>query len=195
MSKKSAKPPRSNVVAIVGLVLAVLAWPVGLVLSVIGLIRSGRLAGEGRVVSIVGLCLSVVIGAGSITLVTLLQDKAVDPGCVSAEAGVKAFRGSVATDQAAIQQDEAAQNQQLVDNDISGLINDMISDEKLVAKSTPQARTAVLRNATGTMDTNLLAVITGYQALQKGDTSQTQQASLAATAVMDDAAQIDGLCE
>ena len=195
MSERSEIPPRSNVVALVGLVLAVLAWPVGLVLSVIGLVRSSKLGGAGRTVAIVGLCVSVLVGAGSIAFIALNQHAAVDPGCVSAEAGVKAFRSTVLTDQAAIQKDEADQNQKLVNVDIYGLVNDMITDEKLVAKATPAAKTADLQNAVSTMDSNLLEVITGYQALQQGDTSQTQQTTVASTAVLDDATRIDGICK
>lgn len=187
--------PKSNAVAVVGLVLAVPVWPLGAILSLVGLVRSGKLGGTGRTLGIVGLALSLLVGAGSITFLALHRHKFVDPGCVSAKASVTAFRNTVLTDEAAIQKDRADGNTALVDNDIYGLVNDMISDEALIRKAQDAAALADLQNADSTMDGDLLTVITGYQALQRGDVSQTTQTEDASGAALADADKIDALCK
>ena len=185
----------SNTVAVVGLVFAVLVWPLGTILSLSGLIRSGKLGGAGRTAGIVGLVLSLLVGAGSTAFLVLNHHTPVDPGCVTAEAGVTAFRTHVTTDQAAIQNAEALDNETLLDTDIDGLVNDMITDEGVIHKAAPAATSVELQNADSAMDSDLQTVITGYQALQQGDTSQTTQTTTASSAVLTDATTIDGLCK
>ena len=187
--------PKSNAVAVVGLVLAVPVWPLGAILSLVGLVRSGKLGGTGRTLGIVGLVLSLVVGTGSIAFLALHRHKFVDPGCVTAKAGVAAFRNTVLTDEAEIQNARADGNTALADTDTNGLVNDMISDEALIEKAQAAAALADLQNADSTMDGDLLTVITGYQALERGDVSQTTQTETASGAVLTDADKIDALCK
>lgn len=187
--------PNSNPVALIGLVLAVPLWPIGAILSLVGLVRSGKLGGTGRAFGIVGLALSLLVGTGSIAYVALHRPKYVDRGCPTAESAVKAFRNTVLTDQAQIEKDRADYNTTLTNIDINGLVNDMITNEQQLSKAEPAAASADLQNAVDTMDTDLLTVITGYQALQQGDVSQTDQTQTASGAVLTDADKIDGLCK
>jgi hypothetical protein len=86
-------PQPSNGIAVVGLVLAFLLPPIGFILSVIGLIKSGRAGRRG--VAIAGVVISLVItGAltwGAVALFNEVKDRvgnAFDPGCVTAKAAV-----------------------------------------------------------------------------------------------------------
>ncbi|HEY3866909.1 MAG TPA: hypothetical protein VGM10_01090, partial [Actinocrinis sp.] len=79
---------RSNGYAGPGLVLAILVWPVGLVLSVIALVRSRSCGGEGRTTAILGLLCGVVLGVVTFVLVSSLRIAPAppDPGCAAAKA-------------------------------------------------------------------------------------------------------------
>jgi hypothetical protein len=85
-------PPvkQGNGFAVAGVILAIFAPLLGLIFSIIGLAKSGARAGAGKVLSIVGIILSVVVGVGAtIVVVTLVNhvasSTAADPGCISAE--------------------------------------------------------------------------------------------------------------
>jgi hypothetical protein len=60
--------PRTDTLAIVGLVLAVLAWPVGLVLSIIAM-RRAKKQGTSRGLSIAGVIVSSVVAVASVILI------------------------------------------------------------------------------------------------------------------------------
>jgi hypothetical protein len=64
--------PRLNVAAVLGLVFAVVFWPVGLVLSVIGLVKARRRQERGRGFAITGLAVSLIAAAVTITLGVLV---------------------------------------------------------------------------------------------------------------------------
>ncbi len=51
-----------NAVAIIGLVLAFLFWPAGLVCSIIGLKKAKKLGGKGHGIALAGLIMSIVVG-------------------------------------------------------------------------------------------------------------------------------------
>lgn len=82
---------RSNGIAVPGLVLAILVWPAGLVLSVIALVRARSRGGAGRTAAILGLTFSIILAATTVTFAligTLKTDQTapVDPGCAAAKA-------------------------------------------------------------------------------------------------------------
>jgi hypothetical protein len=73
--------------ATAGLVLAVLFWPIGLILSIIGLRHASRHGGQGRLPAITGLLLSPIFALISIAIITTVAYSTTekDPGCVAAK--------------------------------------------------------------------------------------------------------------
>src|SRR5260370_40170579 len=57
---------RGNAFAVAGIVLGILIWPLGLLFSIIGLVKSKARAGSGQVLSLVGIVVSLVGAASSI---------------------------------------------------------------------------------------------------------------------------------
>jgi hypothetical protein len=86
-AQPAAKP--GNGVAVAGLILAFLAPPIGLILSIIGLVKSGRAGRRG--VAIAGLVISLVLNGiiGAVVVVALSNvgnvGNALDPGCTTSK--------------------------------------------------------------------------------------------------------------
>lgn len=190
------QPPRkkSNPVSVVGLVLAVLVWPLGLIVSLIGVIRSTRLGGVGRTLGIVGLIVSLVVGAGSITVLVVHSHKTFDPGCASAETGLSVFADSVNADEAKLQTDESNQDETSFDTDLVQFVADLQSVKGNLDTAAGKAVNAKVKSAVTAMDTNLGTVITGYQGLEKGDTSKETQTTTAGNKLQANGTAITALC-
>ena len=77
-------PQKTAGVAIAGLILAFLFFPLGLVFSVIGLVVTGKDGKRGRGLAVAGLVISLAIGAGSVVVIAKLAKNITtiaDPGC------------------------------------------------------------------------------------------------------------------
>jgi hypothetical protein len=82
-------PKRGNGIAIAGLILAFLVAPVGLILSIIGLVRSGQRGRRG--IAIAGLVISLIFtGIGAAIAVVALKNinTVLDPGCTTAKSAI-----------------------------------------------------------------------------------------------------------
>lgn len=182
----------SNAVAVVGLVLAVPLWPLGAILSAIGLVRANRLGGAGRTLGIVGLALSLLVGAGSITFVAMRGHKSVDVGCSPAEAQVTALRNSVATYKTEIRSAESSNDSTAAMEDIDSLVVELESEGNQFRQAESTAVSADLRKADETMVTDLAAVVADYRATE--DNGQSDQIGADSTTVMNDAGKVDAFC-
>lgn len=69
--KKKAEPKPINKMAIAGLILSILTYtyPIGFILSIIGLRKSKNLKGSGKIISIVGIIISSIMFLASIILI------------------------------------------------------------------------------------------------------------------------------
>lgn len=75
--------------AIAGLILAFLAAPIGFILSLIAVFKTGAGRRKGRGLAIAGIIVSVLIMAGAVTAGFLFANSTVaDPGCVTGKAAV-----------------------------------------------------------------------------------------------------------
>jgi len=86
-----AEAPQSNGVAVAGFVLAILFAPVGLILSIVGLVKSGKVGGKGRVLSVFGIIISLAfIGAGTAVAVVVTKEvvKVTQPGCINGKSAI-----------------------------------------------------------------------------------------------------------
>lgn len=111
---------QSNRMANTGLVLAILVWPVGLVLSAIALVRSRSRGGTGQTSSILGLVFGVIVAVTTFAVVSTLENSPApgDPGCAAAKSAALALQDpgtettQVAAEAAALQTAEGKASSQ-----------------------------------------------------------------------------------
>jgi hypothetical protein len=90
------EPPRStNGLAIAGLILAFLMAPIGLILSIVGLVQAGRRGQKGKGLAIAGVVVSLLSIVTATVAVVALSSAAVntistlaDPGCTAGRAAI-----------------------------------------------------------------------------------------------------------
>lgn len=79
-------------VAIAGFILAILFAPLGLILSIIGLVTTGRGKKRGRGLAVAGLVISLLITGGTAAIVAWVASKVpstvADPGCTIAKSAI-----------------------------------------------------------------------------------------------------------
>jgi hypothetical protein len=87
----NGQPAKTNGLAIAGLILAFIMAPVGLILSVVGLIQAGKRGQKGKALAVIGIVVSLL----SIILVTVVFVAAAgkvstlaDPGCTAGKAAI-----------------------------------------------------------------------------------------------------------
>lgn len=83
-------PPRgTSGLAIAGLILAFLMAPVGFILSLVAVFKTGKGRSKGRGLAVAGLIVSTLIIGGTTTAVVLaLNSTVADPGCVAGKAAI-----------------------------------------------------------------------------------------------------------
>jgi hypothetical protein len=97
----AAAPPQRGTsgLAIAGLILAFLMAPIGFILSLIAVFKTGKGRSKGRGLAIAGLVVSTLIIAGVTTVVVLAANSTVaDPGCIDGKAAIIANAGNVDPD-------------------------------------------------------------------------------------------------
>jgi len=184
---------RRNGFAVAGIVLAILIWPLGLVFSIIGLAKSKARAGVGRALSIVGIVISLIIGAASIGLVVVAaRSPAADPGCLAAENDARALTGKITADDNAISRDQG--NASAEKADINRFITDMQTLQSELNAAKAEAHHQSVQAKIGAMSTDLGIVVSDLQAIQRGDTSKVSQLDAAAGRLQGDGSAIDSIC-
>jgi hypothetical protein len=100
---QAAPPPQRGTsgLAIAGLILAFLVAPLGFLLSLIAVFKTGTGRDKGRGLAIAGLVVSALIVAGGTTLaVVVAGSTAVDPGCVAGKEAILRSTNTVDVDAA-----------------------------------------------------------------------------------------------
>jgi hypothetical protein len=83
-----APAPKTSGLAIAGLVLSVMVFPVGFVISLIALFTAGRNGQRGRGLAVLGLVISLLITGGVVVFFAVVKDNVknistiADPGCI-----------------------------------------------------------------------------------------------------------------
>jgi hypothetical protein len=184
---------RRNGFAVAGMVLAILVWPLGLIFSIIGLAKSKARAGAGRVLSIVGIIVALLVGAGSIGLVVVVaRSPAADPGCLAAENDARAISGKITADDNAISRDQG--NTSAERADIQRFITDMQTLQSELNTAQAESHHQSVQVKIGMMSRDLGIVVSDLQAVQRGDTSRVSQLDAAAGRLQGDGSAIDSLC-
>jgi hypothetical protein len=81
----------TNGLAIAGFILAFLVAPLGLILSIVGLVTAGRSGQKGKGLAISGIIIALLLSGGAIAVVAATANKVstlVDPGCTTGKAAI-----------------------------------------------------------------------------------------------------------
>lgn len=92
LQSPEAVPPRTTSgLAIAGLILAFLLPPIGLILSIVGLFKTGKGRSKGRGLAVGGIVISLLaIGTGAVAVAAVVNkvSTVVDPGCTDGKAAI-----------------------------------------------------------------------------------------------------------
>jgi hypothetical protein len=184
--------PQKNGFAVAGLVLSILPL-LGLIFSILGLNRAGKVGGKGKGLAIAGLVLSIAIGAGYTALaVNVGNSTALDPGCTSAESSISALDSKLEADGTKISSD--AGNPATMQADLATLTTDLQSVKSALDTALAKAKHQSVKDGIQAVDTDITTVLSGVQALSKGDLSQADSFETAAQKVETDGTALDNLC-
>jgi len=184
---------RRNGFAVAGIVLGILVWPLGLIFSIIGLAKSKARAGVGRGLSIVGIVISLIIGAASVGLVVVAaKSPAADPGCLAAESAARSLTAKITADDNAISRDQG--NASAEKADINRFITDMQTLQSELNAAKAESHHQSVQAKIGAMSADLGIVVADLQAIQRGDASKVSQLDAAAGRLQGDGSAIDSIC-
>jgi len=190
-----AAAPR-NYLALLGVILAVPLWPVGLVLSALGLFNAVARR-TGKVMAIIGLVLSVVTGGAIVAALTsatstVAASTALDPGCISIEANLATELATLKTDTATL---EANENSASSSNSSIGTVNaDLSAIQADLTTAIGGATHADVKSDLNTMTTQVQAVGTSLTGIQGHSTSSEGAAAAALTTLQSTDANLDARC-
>jgi hypothetical protein len=171
----------SNGVAIAGFVLAIVFWPLGLILSIVGVVKSGNLGGKGRGLAIAGIAISVVFAILTAVLIFVGSSApAADPGCTSAESQLSALDSQITADE----------------NDPTSLIADLNTAKTDLDSSLTQARHQDVHNQIQLVDSDLGTFLADYNSLSSDPDSSVSQDQLQddVSKLQTDGDDLDTLC-
>lgn len=170
---------QSNGFAIAGFILSLLPL-LGLIFSIIGLVRSGKVGGKGRGLSIAGIILSIALGIGySIGIAHIANSAtALDPGCTSAESRFNALDGQVQSDS----------------SNMNALLNDLDSMQQALQSSAGQAVHDSVKTKLQAASSDLAATITDLKGIQAGTSTDTTKLETDLQQFETDGTALDTLC-
>ncbi len=180
--------PQKNGFALAGLLTS---WTVvlGLIFSILGLNRAPRAGGKGRGLAITGLILSVAFLAGYIAIgVAVGNSTALDPGCRSAEDSFNSQLSKLETDEGQLEGNDSDTTA------MNTFITDVQNLKTALDNAEGQAQHDSVKQKIKAMDDDMTTVLTGLQAIQKGDTSQLDAFEAAAGRLETDGNAVDDIC-
>lgn len=186
-------PPvkRDNGFAVAGISLAIVP-PLGLIFSIIGLTKSKALAGTGKTLSIAGIVVSLLVGAGTGTVIAIAGPAPVDPGCTAFESLSGPMAKIVGADEAAISRDQ--NNLSALRADLRHLVVDIQLVETRATTAEAQAQNQPVRAALLALIRDLKTLTSGIQAMLNGDLSQVIQVVAAADKLGSDGNAVESTC-
>ncbi len=185
-----------NVLALLGLILAVPVWPAGLILSALGLFTAVSRR-TGKVMAIIGLVLSVVTGGAIIAGLAaatsaVAASTALDPGCTSVDSSLATDLASLKTDATAL---ESEKDSASTSSNSIGIVNtDLSAIEGDLATASGKATHATVKSDLDSMNTQVQVVGKALTAIVAHSTSSDGAASAALTTLQGKDADLDALC-
>ena len=187
-------PPeyQKNGFAVAGLILF-FTVVLGLIFSILGLVKSGKVGGKGRGLAIAGLILSILAGVGyGVGIAAAAKSTVFDPGCNSMRSSFNSLISKLQTDVTKMSSDSSDQTAMQADvtaftADIQTMKNDL---DDALAKAQHQS----VKDKLQVMDTDVTTVLTGLKAAESGDTSQLTATQAAAGRLQADGSSVDSVC-
>lgn len=187
-------PPQNqkNGFAIAGFILSLIPI-LGIIFSILGLNRAGKIGGKGRGLSIAGIVLSIALIGGYTAIgVAVSNSTALDPGCTSAESAFQSMLGSIQTDESKLSSDTS--DQSAMQSDLAKFTSDVQGIKSALDSSLAKAQHQSVKDKIQAMDTDINTVLTGLQAIQSGDTSNLSDFEAAAGRLGSDGDALDNIC-
>ncbi|HZU56925.1 MAG TPA: hypothetical protein VFA06_13720 [Actinocrinis sp.] len=187
-------PPQQekNGFSIAGIILCFLPL-FGLIFSILGLVRSGKIGGKGRGLAIAGLVLSLVFVGGYAAIgVALSKSTQLDPGCTSAESSFRSMQSKLTADGNKLTSDGG--NQATLQSDLVLLNTDLTNMKSALDNALGQAKKQEVKDKLQALDTDLTTMLNGLKALQSGDTGQLDAFQTAANRIGPEADAVDSIC-
>lgn len=189
-------PVKRNLMALLGVILAIPVWPAGLVLSTLGLLNASARK-TGKILSIVGLVLSVLTGAAVIAELaqatsTVSDSTALDAGCKNVEAKLPADLATLKADTTTLTSniDSATSS----DNSIETVSGDLAAIQTDLTDAAGKATHPDVKSDLNTMNTQLQAIAAMLSDIQKHSASSEGAAAAALTTLTGTDSHIDSLC-
>jgi hypothetical protein len=187
-------PKQSNGLALAGAITCFIPV-VGLVLSIIGRVRAKALGGAGKTAGTVGIVLSVLFLVGyGFAGFEIGNSTALDPGCLSAEAGMSRVDGALVSDDQALSSAEQSQDQTAMQAAANKFISDVKTAEGTLTHAESLSIHANVKAAITKANTDLQSVVTEFQQVENGDSSAASQLETTANSLTADGTALDNLC-
>lgn len=183
---------RGNAFAVAGIVLGILIWPLGLLFSIIGLVKAKARAGSGKVLSIVGIVVSLASAATFIDFaVVAFHSMEADPGCVIENEFDTMMNKFSADGNAIIHYEGDSSGERAAAQHFIGDAQALRSELNVAAA---KAQHQSVRAKIGVMTSDLGAMTSSLQAVLHGDASQISQVFIAFTRLTDESTSLISLC-
>lgn len=186
-----ARVKRFNAFAVAGLLLAFAIWPLGLLFSIIGLVKSKARAGSGQGLSIAGIVVSLVEAGIVIWFLVALFNTGSLPGC-SAENDFSAMLNKFNADGNALMQDQGDSSAERAA--AQHFIGDAQTLRSELTAAAAQAQDQSIRAKIGVMTSDLDAMTSSLHAVSHGDANQINQVFTTQTALTNEATSLISLC-
>lgn len=157
---------QSNQMAKVGLVLAFLVWPVGLVLSIMALFRAGKRGGAGMFTGVWGVLVSVALAIATLAVLTGSPAAVYDPGCDSAKSAISGINGVLNADLGKLDSAGGTSGEQ---GELTQMVNALQPLQNDLGQADALATHQSVENAIQNADVDAQAFILALQSEQSGD--------------------------
>lgn len=184
-------PKQTNGLALAGAILCIVP-PLGLIFSIIGLVRAKALGGAGRTAATVGIVLSVLIGgAAGFGLYKIGNSTAADPACISAENQVDAMQSKLTADEAAMKADQGTSAEA---GDFTNAANDLQTVKTSIDGDIGEATHADVKAALQSFDNDLGEMITDFNEIAAGNNAGVTNLESQLNQIGTDGDNVDNLC-
>lgn len=185
-------PQQKNGFSVAGIILSFTVL-LGVIFSILGLVRSGNIGGKGRGLAIGGLVLSLLFAGGwASALVAVSKSPALDPGCTTAESYFNSMDSKLLADESNLTKDQG--DATALQADLTTFTAHLQDMKNALDGALAKAQHQSVKDKIQAADTDVATVLAGLQAAQSGDATKMAAAEDAANRLDGDGTAIDNLC-